>query len=70
MKNKKTVVEFVQATYDLESLLLKVESLYRKINHLHSSLDYNTLTEDEINVIDSRVLKVLQIVSRTEEVNS
>ena len=70
MENKKTIVEFVQATYDLESILLKVESLCKKINHLHSSIDFSTLTDDELVVIESRALKVLQVVSRMEEVNS
>ena len=70
MENKKVVVEFVQATYDLESLLLKVESLCKKINHLHSSINFSTLTEDELAVIENRALKVLQVVSRMEEVNS
>lgn len=69
MKNKKTVAEFVQATYDLESMLLKVESLCKKINQLHSSIDFSALTEDELAVIESRALKVLQIASRMEEVN-
>ena len=69
MNNKKAVAEFVQATYDLESMLLKVESLCKKINHLHSSIDFSTLTEDELSVIESRALKVLQIASRMEEVN-
>ena len=70
MKNKKVVAEFVQATYDLESMLLKVESLYKKIIHLHSSIEYSDLTEDELSVIESRALKVLQIANRMEEVNS
>ena len=70
MNNDKVVAEFVQATYDLESMLLKVESLCKKINHLRSSIDFSTVTEDELSVIESRALKVLQIANRMEEVNS
>ena len=69
MKNSKSIVNFIQATYDLESLLVKVESLCMKVNQLHSQIDFDSLTQEELAIIQGRALKVLQVADRMQEVN-
>jgi len=69
MENSKSIVNFIQATYDLESLLVKVESLCMKVNQLHSQIDFDSLTQEELAIIQGRALKVLQVADRMQEVN-
>lgn len=68
MENKKVVVEFVQTTYDLESLLLKMESLYKKIYMMQEQIDIKELTPDEVEVLQCSIARVMKTAERLKEV--
>ena len=68
MNNDKLLIEYVQATYDMESLLFKLLSVSNKLEELRPQLDYDSLTDEQKTVVQTRVARVVSLAECIEGV--
>ena len=68
MNNDKLLIEYVQATYDMESLLFKLLSVSNKLEELRPQLDYDSLTDEQKVVVQTRVARVVSLAECIEGV--
>ena len=69
MNNDKLLIEYVQATYDMESLLFKLLSVSNKLEELRPQLDYDSLTDEQKTVVQTRVARVVSLAECIEGVH-